>query len=251
MGGISDFNGNARGVQGGVGFAGNPPNPNIYAHGLTEGASESLDLMTLWVQTIRPLNMPKPSNSDEEAGRAVFGEHCASCHGGPKWTKSQVIYDNNPTFDKDPVAAGGVVLDPRVKNAGPQIRCFTLDAADNCNDPDALNFLEDVGTFNANVNIEVRGQAPFNGQGALGGLGFNVPSLLGIGYTAPYLHNGSARTLERVFELHQLGNDPDDSIADVLSGQDLGDLETFLKSVDGRTIPFRSETDEFLDSFGD
>ena len=124
----------------------------------------------------------------------MFGNRCASCHGGPKWTKSQVIYDNNPTFDKDP-AAGVVALDPGVINAGPQIRCFTLDPSINdcINDPNVLKFLEDVGTFNANDPIEVRGQAPFSGQLALGGLGFNVPSLLGIGYTAPYLHNGRAR----------------------------------------------------------
>ena len=63
MGSPTDFNGNARGVQGGVGFAGDPPNPNIFSHGLTEGGSESLDLMTLWVQTIRPIIMPNPSNN--------------------------------------------------------------------------------------------------------------------------------------------------------------------------------------------
>jgi hypothetical protein len=164
-----------------------------------------------------------------------------------------VIYDNNPTFDKDPVAAGGVALDPGVINAGPQIRCFTLDPAINdcIDDPDVLKFLENVGTFNANDTLEVRGQAPFSGQLALGGLGFNVPSLLGIGYTAPYLHNGKARTIERVFELHQLGNDPNDTIASVLSGQQVDNLELFLNSIDGSTAPFDSETDEFLDSIGD
>ena len=66
--------------------------------------------MTLWVQTIRPIIMPNTGNVN--AGRRVFRDRCASCHGGPKWTKSQVIYDNNPTFDKDPVAGGGVPLTP-------------------------------------------------------------------------------------------------------------------------------------------
>ena len=141
-------------------------------------------------------------------------------------------------------------------NAGPQIRCFTLDPdipnVNDCpNDPDVLKFLERVGTFNANDPLEVRGQFPFLGQPALGALGFNVPSLLGIGYTAPYLHNGKARTLERVFELHQLGNNPNNTIADVLSGQDLDDLEEFLNTIHGSTKPFDSETDEFLDSIGD
>lgn len=99
MGSVTDFNNNARGVQSGIGFAGNPPNPNIFQHGLTEGGSEALDLITLWVQTIRPLIMPNPSNREAlNNGRTVFANNCATCHGGPKWTKSEVIYDNNPTF---------------------------------------------------------------------------------------------------------------------------------------------------------
>jgi hypothetical protein len=42
------------------------------------------------------------------------------------------------------------------------------------------------------------------GQTALGAAGFNVPSLLGICYHRPFLHNGSAQTLAAVFPLHQL-----------------------------------------------
>jgi len=34
--------------------------------------------MTLWVQTVRTLNEPQPS--DVTAGRTVFGASCASCH---------------------------------------------------------------------------------------------------------------------------------------------------------------------------
>src|SRR5207247_126822 len=76
-GSVTDFNNNSRAVQGGKGFAGDPPNPNIYNHGITQGASDALDLMTLWVQTVRTLNQPQPA--DASAGRAVFGASCASC----------------------------------------------------------------------------------------------------------------------------------------------------------------------------
>jgi DNA-binding beta-propeller fold protein YncE len=69
MGSITDFNNNARGVQGGFGFAGNPPPADIFQHGITEGASESLDAMTLWVQTVRTI---LPGAADPVAGAAGF-----------------------------------------------------------------------------------------------------------------------------------------------------------------------------------
>jgi YVTN family beta-propeller protein len=58
---------------------------------------------------------------------------------------------------------------------------------------------------------------------------FDVPSLRGVGRTAPYLHDGRAATLEEIFEQHnpkqQHGN------AHRLSRTELGDLVAFLKSL--------------------
>jgi mono/diheme cytochrome c family protein len=114
---VTDFNNNSRGVQGGVGFASDPPfsatapNPNIFDHGISQGGSEALDFETTWAQTIRALNAPIPAGVDLSAGAAVFETNCASCHGGAKWTKSQVIYLNNPALDKA-FAAGGTARDP-------------------------------------------------------------------------------------------------------------------------------------------
>lgn len=77
-GSVTDFNNNSRGVQGGIGFASDAPfsssvpNPNIFNHGITHGGSEALDLETLWVQTIRPLNMPLLDESNVSAGALVF-----------------------------------------------------------------------------------------------------------------------------------------------------------------------------------
>lgn len=236
-GSVTDFNNNSRAVQGGKGFAGDPPNVNIYNHGLTQGASDALDAQTLWVQTVRPLNMPAPTDkSAADNGRELFITNCASCHGGPKWTKSQILYLDNPAFDKAS-GAGGAPRDPGVTRNGDQIISYTVGAA-------TLKYLEDVGTFNAANPIEIKA----NGQGALGGLGFNVPSLLGIGYHAPYFHDGSAQTLDDVFAKHKLG--AAQLINQVLNAGQLANLKAFLLSIDGGTTPVTSAGDAFRDAIG-
>ncbi|MEK6674789.1 MAG: hypothetical protein AABZ47_03945 [Planctomycetota bacterium] len=240
MGSITDFNNNARGVQGGIGFAGDPPNPGIFAHGLTRGASDALDAMTIWAQGLRSPVMPPSSDTQSlSAARTLFDTRCSSCHGGVKWTKSQVIYDNNPTFDVDP-GAGGVAFDPGVMNTGPQLVSFTSNDL-------TIRFLDGVGTFDATDPLELRGAGAQSGRAALGAAGFNAPSLLGIGYHAPYLHNGAAQTLPEVFLLHGLD---EGTIATELSTSDRNALELFLNTIDDRTQPFGSETDDFLSATG-
>jgi YVTN family beta-propeller protein len=233
---VTDFNNNSRGVQGGVGFASDPPfsaampNPNIFDHGISQGASEALDFETTWAQTIRPLNAPQPE--DVEAGAAIFEENCASCHGGAKWTKSQVLYLNNPGFTANP-AAGGVPRDPGVAFEAAQIISYL----DTTVDPDPLVFLEpNIGAFDPANPIEIRQ----NGAPSLGALGLNVPSLLGVGNNAPYFHNGLAQTLEEVFEIHQLPGGG--TIADLAGADDLLD---FVRAIDGTTANFRSDADPF------
>jgi mono/diheme cytochrome c family protein len=233
---VTDFNNNSRGVQGGVGFASDPPysaampNPNIFDHGISQGASEALDFETTWAQTIRTLSAPQPE--DAEAGAAIFEANCASCHGGAKWTKSQVLYLNNPGFTANP-AAGGVPRDPGVAFAVTQIISYL----DPTVDPDPLVFLEpNIGAFDPANPIEIRQ----NGAPSLGALGLNVPSLLGVGHNAPYFHNGLAQTLEEVFEIHQLPTGG--TIAGLAAADDLLD---FVRAIDGRTAIFRSDADPF------
>ena len=74
----------------------------------------------------------------------MFAEHCASCHGGAKWTKSQTLplFERQPAlnsgllamFPQNPIGAGffdvgGVKpFDPDVVVNGPQILArFTSD----------------------------------------------------------------------------------------------------------------------------
>src|SRR5262249_3137628 len=103
-GSSTDFNENSINVQGGAGFAGTPPNPNIYNHGITQGASDALDAQTLWIQTVRAPILPVSVNQGAiQNGRDLFNTNCASCHGGAKWTKSQVLYLDNPVFTAPPV----------------------------------------------------------------------------------------------------------------------------------------------------
>ncbi|WP_179137092.1 beta-propeller fold lactonase family protein [Candidatus Entotheonella palauensis] len=240
-GSITDFNNNSRNIQGGIGFAGDPPSPNIHNHGITQGASDALDVMTLWVQTVRAPILPEPTDmAAYDAGRAVFENWCASCHGGAKWTKSQIFHADNPAFNANPLGdPPGTPRDPGVTNAGPQIVSYESEGQ-------TIAFLEDIGTFNGADPREIRG-AGAAGTTAVGGLGFNVPSLLGTAYHAPYFHNGAAQTLEEVFPLHALDGG---TIESTLSQSARENLLVFLNGIDGSTNHLRSEGDDFRDSLG-
>jgi hypothetical protein len=255
----TDFDTNSRVNQGGCGFAtddfdpgncfakGNTAtrNPAIYDHGITQGGSDALDAQTLWIfAAVRPLHQPQPA--DTSAGRAVFGQYCASCHGGVKWTKSEIFHRDNPAA----IAQNGAAIDPGVSNTANEFKSFTCAGA---NGTLSISYLEKVGTFDPNDPIEIRDNAA--AAIALGADGFNVPSLLSINYSAPYLHRGQAQTLEEVFRLHGLGPDgenfpPMTTIASTLTPDQQADLLVFLKSIDGTTPPFRSEGDDFRDALG-
>jgi YVTN family beta-propeller protein len=236
---VTDFNENSVTVQGGKGFAGDPPDPDIYNHGILAGASDALDAQTLWVQTIRPAIMPPPTDAAAAGrGRELFATNCASCHGGPKWTKSTIFYANNPAFDGNPLAATpGTPRDPGLTAlGGGQLQSYTSEGQ-------TLVYLNSLGTFVASSPIEIRNNATL----AAGAAGFNSPSLLSLGYTAPYLHDGSAATLEAVLTKHILSGTS--TIAQVITtAQQQADLIAFLKSIDGATEILRSDADRFRDA---
>src|SRR5688572_1797030 len=226
----TDFNQNAIGIQGGIGFATETLAGNrsglVFNHGPVFGVSDSLDALQEWATTIRAPIVPDLAN--EQPGRAVFDANCASCHGGAKWSKSQVTqafllgnagglpatFPRNPLgagfFELDPPGTGtpGVKpFDPALAVNGPQLLSITRDGV-------KVNILDDVGTFVGPKvlpagQLEIRGAAAVAGQstqgfGAFGGAGFNSPSLLGLSTSAPYLHDGSAQTLEEVMAKHKL-----------------------------------------------
>ena len=246
----TDFNNNSRNVQCGKGFAGGDPpgnaagngacpfagaglpNPAIFDHGISNGGSEALDVQTTWIQAaIRPLNMPKGDPAAIDAGALVFGTNCASCHGGAKWTKSQVFYLNNPSF------VANQPRDPGLTITAQQIISYK----DTKVDTGTLFFLDAVGTFSAANPIEIRGQGNPGGP-PFGVLGFNTPTMLGVNYSQPYFHNGSAETLEDVFAVHLVNGQTIDAL---LGPADRSNLLAFLKSIDGRTNIFQSQGDCF------
>jgi hypothetical protein len=249
----TDFNNNARAIQGGKGFATNvhgvDRSAEIFNHGPVTGISDSLDAMAEWESTVRAPNVPDLAANVEQAGRGLFVTNCAGCHGGAKWTKSRTtpVFANNPTFAEDPVGvnffAGVHPLDLGVTAAGPQIVLVTRDGKG------TLKFLDKVGTFNATSPIEIRGAAAVAGQSTqgfapFGAVGFNSPSLLGLSLSAPYFHDGSAQTLLDVMKRHTLANG--DTIEHTLSPQELADLLSFVGSIDDQTTKVESDTDRFL-----
>jgi mono/diheme cytochrome c family protein len=237
-----DFNQNSIAVQGGTGFAVGLPNASaIYDHGITEGIP-ALDALTDFVAVgVRPLLQPQPSATLLTAGASLFQSNCASCHGGPKWTKSEIMYIDDPSFTSNPKAVpAGTPIDPGLTAAGAQLISLTRN---NDSFEKTFKYLENVGTFNPLNPLELRGQGATAGQTALGGLGFNVPSLLSIAYHAPYLHDGAAQRLTDVFPLHKLPNGK--TIAATLTSTQQQQLLLFLGSIDGRTADFPSEAELF------
>ncbi len=249
----TDFNNNARGIQGGKGFATDVRGVNrtaeVFNHGPVLGISDSLDAIQEWVTTVRAPIVPDLPAATEQAGRGVFVAQCAACHGGAKWTKSRTspVFTNDPTFAEDPIGANFFVgvqpIDTGVTAAGPQIVSVTRDGKG------TLTFLDNVGTFNAADPLELRGAAAVAGQStqgfaAFGGAGFNSPSLLGLSLSAPYFHDGSAQTLDEVMKRHLLGNGQ--TVEQTLSAQELADLLAFVRSIDEQTATVESDTDRFL-----
>ena len=101
---------------------------------------------------MRPLNQPQAPAA--AAGATVFATNCASCHGGAKWTKSQVLYGNNPALGEGagtpPVRP---VRDPGLLITANQAVSYTNTVLD----PNPLQFIENIGTFIATNPIEIRG----------------------------------------------------------------------------------------------
>lgn len=271
----TDFNSNAIGIQGGQGFATETATGNrsalVFNHGPVFGVSDSLDALQEWVTTVRAPIVPQLPGATE--GRVVFEQHCASCHGGAKWTKSQVTQlfafgaatnsGLDATFPENPIGAGffnvgGVkAFDQGLATNGPQLLSVTRGQ-------NVLTLLDKVGTFFApntpEGKLEIRGAAAIGapgsapglqstqGFGAFGAAGFNSPSLLGLSLSAPYFHDGSAQTLEEVAAKHTITvNGNAVTIKNAVTQQQLDNLLNFVRTIEDDTPPVRSATDAFLD----
>lgn len=84
--------------------------------------------------------------------------------------------------------------------------------------------LRDVGTLNP---FDVRGET-----------GFDVPSLLGVGLTAPYFHDGSMPTLEALLAS---GHPDPQGVGNNLSEDEIAMVSSFLRSIDASTPPLSAQ----------
>jgi YVTN family beta-propeller protein len=197
-----------------------------------------------------PLPLPwvagSPSIGDINDGRRLFTKAgCATCHGGVNWTVSVKDFTSPTTefsTETSPAPLFGTPVAVQYLN----------------------RYLRDVGSFNLgvpgktndlgnNIGADEKAAAAVNAAGvlqnaqdALGidyngdgkGIGFNVPSLLGLQALQPYLHNGAAETLADVVSnlKHRTDNG---RLADALSNPaDQARVVTFLESIDEQTVPF-------------
>ncbi len=278
-----DFELNTRGIFGGRGFIvtqtdvngdGITPDsdPNVRNYGpASSGRSTQQTDITNWIAfAVRAPIAPPSTSGDPERGRDIFGAegpsgaNCVACHSGAKWTTSRVTYD---PVDVNPIPgtdagivnvfdAGAVFLNGFNSAAGAGRAC-EVPAPPGA--VERLRIMREVGTFTATNPIEVRHAAlsPVNGvapalvpNAAFGADGFNPPSLLGVGDSAPYFRAGSAASLEEVFgigtdanviaaaEAHwRAGTGGNDNVLDS-DPSAVTDLISFLRTIDDGTTPF-------------
>jgi hypothetical protein len=223
------------------GFQISSPTPvQNFAPVANRGRDARQDAINLWVQ--HNVRVPGAKNAGDAPlvaqGRTLFGQagltgvsnvSCASCHGGPKWTRSIVDYVGAPSPD---LAHGAQEV------AGAELR-------KTASQPGTLpenGVLVDVGTFDPTRLDEVRVNPADVGAriGALGANGFNIPSLLGVGSSAPYFHAGVAQTLDAVLNGSADGTGASTlrTVHRVLDADQRAALIEFLKSIDGDSTTF-------------
>lgn len=160
-------------------------------------------------RTGRPPELPPGNTPSEIRGRDFFVEQpfdgtssrgiCAVCHSGP------MLNEISPVF---PVSNGVPCILPALGDACPSTenppvpvasRFFTdfvSEMNEGANPTHIWQFTDPDGTQHVYVS-------PDPGRGLITGRWldadfFKIPSLWGIGQTAPYFHDGSARTLEDI-----------------------------------------------------
>lgn len=267
---VHDFELNTRGVAGGVGALvtdtaldvanridivgpGGIPNPvnafNVGSAGNVPTVLADWDEIDAYLRTVRPPHGASVTDGDPAAGRAVFTTAgCANCHSGALWTVSQRY--SRPVRDGDlrlvTFSSVGITGIGNVRADQTFLDDLGFDTPLINNDANGapqrhLCAVRNVGTFGAlgpsgHGAEEVRQ----TGAAAQGVHGFNVPSLLGIGLGAPYLHNGAAATLEELF-------DPEGAFGDHLragnqvfvpTATQVRDLVAFLRTIDNSTPTF-------------
>ena len=217
----------------------------------------ALTALKEWVRNaVRTPNSPRSGYGgyaadpvDINKGRTLFLQaSCANCHGGQNWTVSlkeftsppaltEIRTERNPTnFTGNPV--GAQYLTRLLRDVG----SFNLGVVGQGNPfGNNIGAEEKAAPAVAGGVLQPRPDAlgrDYNQDGQ--GIGFNVPSLLGLYNLPPYMHNGAAESLAAVVAdvKHRTDNG---RLPDVLTNPaHQAQLVTFLESIDFNTIPFAS-----------
>jgi hypothetical protein len=213
-----------------------PPGVTNFLPFANTGRDFAQDSIALWMQRkVRASRSPlSAKDAAVKRGRALFaqvglvqeGFSCATCHGGPKWTRSKVDYSEPPSPDIELGLGNERVIGAELRKTRSQ-----------------SDVLFNVGTFTlgGGRTNEVR----FNGAdisqaiAPLGANGFNISSLLSVHETAPYFYNGLAQTLDQVLDGSQDNSGTGVRHHFVTDGANRADLVAFLRSIDQKTRPFR------------
>jgi hypothetical protein len=216
---VQDFERNIRAVSGGGGLiegipegaAGLAQVPDLLVTANT-GRDDDLDAIATYIALGVRAPISPLRGAPVNRGRQLFAAAgCQSCHGGDNWTNSVI------DFTPPPVAAQVV-------------------------DAQLVKFLCRVGTFDPGlfadgISNEIRANNVANVQ-ARGADGFNVPSLISVFASAPYLHSGAALTLDVVLENVTHRSAGTGGVDTLTNLDDRKELVRFLESIDRETKAF-------------
>jgi cytochrome c peroxidase len=185
------------------------------------------------------------STKNVTRGRDLFAQGgCTACHVGGKWTLSTKGFASPPagteifTETSPPPTFGAPVGVQYLNGLLRDIGSFNLGVLGGQNQlaPNVGALEKATAVVSATGVSGVPGDAlgiDYNGDGK--GIGYNVPSLLGIEHLPPYYHNGACQSLEcvvgNVKHRTQNGRLPDR----LTSVNDRARVVEFLKSIDKTT----------------
>jgi hypothetical protein len=186
------------------------------------------------------------SARDVRRGRTLFAQAgCTACHVGGKWTLSTKGFVSPPpateifTETSPPPLSGSPIGLQYLNGLLRDIGSFNLGVSGGAN-----QLGRNVGGIEKATQALTAGVAgpqpdalgiDYNGDGK--GIGYNVPSLLGLNVLPPYYHNGACESLDcvvgNVKNRTANGKQPDR----LGSARDRARVVAFLKSIDATTPP--------------
>lgn len=245
---------------------GSPPGAQDFLAGSTRqvtllmSSNQAQEALDAFVRTIGSNRAPTTLDlNDVAAGRLLFQQAgCDHCHGGPKWSVSRRGYTPSPEKNGTRAlatgcGAGGTSACPATglrtqdfdggalnpldsKKVQAELSVVLEDGGIGVVGPERVTCaIRNVGTFLAADLLERKG----DGSMAQGAHGFNPPSLLSLGTSAPYMHAGAAGTLDQALDLNKFSQHINaGNSAFALTATQADQLKAFLLSIDGTTAPF-------------